>query len=104
MVVAANTFPMKPKFINTCAAMISKIPKLEFTCATPKIPSKASPTKNGGSRNGTSVTAASSRPVFGFSDLSQFPNGRPKATDSSELATAMIAVVESSSMLVVKDV
>jgi hypothetical protein len=84
--------------------MISNIPKLEFNSADPKTPSKASPTRKGGTRNGTSVIAAISRAVFGSSDLSQFPNGIPKTTDSSELANAMIAVVESSSRLVVKNV
>jgi hypothetical protein len=95
---------MKPKFINTWAAMIRNIPKLEFTSATPKIPSKASPTKNGGRRNGTSVIAAISRAVFGSKDRSQLPNGIPRTTDISELATAIIAVVESSSRLVIKNV
>jgi hypothetical protein len=104
MVVAAKTLPMKPKFINKCAAMISSIPKLEFISAAPNIPSNASPTKKGGSRNGTRVIAETRRAVFWPNDLSQFPNGIPKATDSNELATAMIEVVEISSRLVVKNV
>ncbi len=77
---------------------------MEFTSNSPKIPTTAKPTKSGGSRNGIKVKVPMTLAAPALKDLSQLPNGIPTARVASELTTAIIAVVSSSSRLVVKDV